>query len=288
MRWVLGCCVLLWSACQCGAPPATVIVVPLPIVPVAETAPMAPVAEAATAPRPATVAAPATVAGPGWVEQLDDADRASRAGGEPAASTPVAVVEPAELAAGTPIAIASETESESESETEAETEAAVPPAPAVVVAAREPIPWLEQYRADYYDRQIALSDVTVKVANPEFGVYVEDYRALGAEVGTPHQRWLAARDMMVVSPSVEALLLGRNSELLGQVPSFTCDPSRYACLSLAGAPVQAYYRFAPFGPARTVRLVGVLYFDPGVAGAVITGRINDFNRVIDRQLGNLR
>ncbi len=308
MRWVLGCFILLLSACTCGPDKTTVIVVPLPVTnDVSAAAP-----PQATGPTEATVATLATVATgdavpaaaataagqSGWVEQLQNADWATRTDGAGKTSPPTpggsdgspVVLVTANSDAATivaDVAPASLEEDADASESEPETTAAVPVV-APPVTNPEPIPWLEQYRADYLDRQIALSDVTVKIANPQFGVYVEDYRALGAQVGTPHQSWLATRDMMVVSPSVEALLLGRSAERLGQVPTFTCDPSRYACVSLPGAPVQAYWRFAPFGPARTVQLVGVLYFDPGVASAVVSGRINDFNRVIDRQLAKLR
>lgn len=297
MRWIVGACFVGLSACQCGAPETTVVVIPVP-----QTVVEVPIAPepAAERVRPAAqpVAAAATQPG-GWVEQLENADEATKtdrvvdnvAAGDlvrrsaeaPNPTTPVedeAVAsepEPGQSVDDPPV-VPSELHPEP---TTAAIEVAQP------AANREPIPWLEQYRSAYIDRQIALSDVTVQLANPQVGVYIEDYRALGVEEGTPHQSWLGTREMQAVSPSVEALLLGRTSERLGQVPTFSCDPSKYACRSLDGAPLGAYYRFAPFGSARTVQLVGVLYYDPSVRSATTNTRIDAFNRAIDAQLSRL-
>jgi len=239
-----------------------------------------------------TLAAPSpqVAPAPGWVEQLKKADEATKGNQDQgsaervSASIPQVEQTPAEEAPPAMEESAEEALAASDLVPDPTTAAIEVEQPAVN---REPIPWLEQYRSAYIDRQIALSDVTVQLANPKVGVYVEDYRAFGEEAGTPHQTWLATRDMQAVSPSVEALLLGRSSERLGQLPTFTCDPSKYACQSLPSAALGAYYRFAPLGSARTVQLVGVLYYDPSVRSATTNSRIGAFNRTIDAQLSRV-
>lgn len=153
--------------------------------------------------------------------------------------------------------------------------------PAVNVA---PVPWLDQYRAAYTDRRLALSDVTTAIADSRLGVYIEDHRAIGSELETPHMRWLGGRDLQVVSPSVEALMVGRNAELFGQTATFTCDASRYSCVSTTASTIGVYYRFAPLGSARAVHLVGVMYFDPSASAATTSRNIAAFDRMIDREL----
>ena len=110
----------------------------------------------------------------------------------------------------------------------------------------------------------------------------------GEEAGTPNRVWLSGADLQTVSPSVESLLVGRAGERVGGVPSFTCDPSRYACRTLPGAPIGAYYRFAALGPSRVVYLVGVLTWDPGAPSASVDQRIGVFDRIIDARLAPIR
>ena len=106
----------------------------------------------------------------------------------------------------------------------------------------------------------------------------------GEAVDSPHMRWLGGNDVQVVSPAVEALMIGRNAELFGQSATFTCDDSNYACRSTSASGIGVYYRFAPLGSARAIHLVGVMYYDPSASAAIIDRNISAFDRVIDREL----
>jgi len=153
-----------------------------------------------------------------------------------------------------------------------------------VAVARDDITWLEPFRAAYMDRQVALNDVASAISDPRLGVYVEDHRMSAADSDTPHMRWLGGGQIVAVSSAVDALIVGRNAERFGQPAMFTCDASRYRCQSTSAAPIGAYYRFAPLGSARAVRLVGVMYYDPSARGASVDRRIDAFDEEIDHEL----
>ncbi len=161
--------------------------------------------------------------------------------------------------------------------------AAVEAAPAAAPIAPATVPWLQQYQAAYATRQIALSDITTQLSNPTLGVYVEDFRTAGEQVGTPHQAWLRGSEVQVVSPALEALLLSQGAALPAP-PAFRCDASTYACRSLEDGAQGVYFRFAVVGEPQVVRLVGVLFYDTTARTAAVNSRVDAFNRVIDAQL----
>ncbi len=149
-----------------------------------------------------------------------------------------------------------------------------------------PVPWLQQYQTAYAARQIARSDLTTQLSSPSLGVYFEDFRTVGAQVGTPHRIWLGGAELQVVSPALEALLVSQGTAS-GAPPTFVCDASSYACRSVENGTQGVYFRFAMLGAPQQVRVVGALFYDMAERTAATNTRIEAFNRVIDARLRSL-